>query len=446
MGIRAVITLLIYLVLVVPFSSVLADITPPRPNVIIIQADDQTPAMVEKAMPFTWTEIFLKGRRYTKYYATTPQCCPSRISLLTGKFASEHKVLWNGARVPDDLASLVMVFRKHSYQTAHLGKFTNSWSGQRRPEYDFWLAPIGTNRNKEVNVTYIKNETKTETTGHHLMVLQQLFEEFLAGSTGPFIAFLNPFAPHSPGTPLPEHKGLFHDEPLPQAPSFLEKDLSDKPEWLQAYAAQGRRIQKLEKRYQAQLRASRSLDTFVEGVVTALRSKSLLDITYIIYLADNGLQYGEHGLIEKSVPYEESIRVPLALRGPTIQQGEDTRLAANIDILPTILSLLGLPHPKPINGINLLSEEREHLFLEGGYRSHVQGQERWAALHTGEEVVIRTHGQRSEYYDLRLDPYQQQSQFDRAPKDLVKMLDSYIERYAPFLHHIPVQPDRNSIN
>lgn len=437
MRIRLFTIFLLYLIALPSISSPFAEAKPARLNVIIIQADDQTPAMVEKAMPFTWNELFLKGRRYTKYYATTPQCCPSRISLLTGKFASEHKVLWNGAEVPTDLASLVSIFRQHGYQTAHLGKFTNSWSGQKRPEYDFWLAPIEPHRSREVDVTYIKNETRIETKGHHLEVLRHSFEEFLGGVTGPFIAFLNPFAPHSPGTPLPEHEKLFTDEPLPQPPSFQEKDLSDKPEWLRGYAAQGRRLQKLEKRYQAQLRASRSLDTFVEDVVTALRSRSLFDSTYVIYLADNGLQYGEHGLIEKSVPYEESIRVPLALRGPTIPQGEDSRLAANIDILPTILSLLGIPRPETTNGINLLNEQRQHLFLEGGYRSHVRGQQRWAALHTGDEVLIRTYGQASEYYNLKVDPHQLQSQFNQAPKDLVSILDSHLKRYSPFHHRVP---------
>lgn len=434
---RLIILVLINLVFLPSLSNPFAELKPVRANILIIQADDQTPAMVEKAMPFTWNELFLKGRRYTKYYATTPQCCPSRISLLTGKFASEHKVLWNGADVPADLASLVTVFRQHGYQTAHLGKFTNSWSGQRRPEYDFWLAPIEPHRNKEVDVTYIKNGTKIESRGHHLTVLGQSFEEFLSTATEPFIAFLNPFAPHSPATPLPEHAKLFINEPLPQPPSFQEKDLSDKPKWLQTYAAQEKRLQKLEKRYQAQLRASRSLDTFVEGVVGALRSKSLLDSTYIIYLADNGLHYGEHGLIEKSVPYEESIRVPLALRGPTIQQGEDARLAANIDILPTMISLLGMSRPETTNGIDLLSEHRQHLFLEGGYRSHVRGQQRWAALHTGDEVVIRTEGQASEYYNLKTDPHQLQSQFDQAPEDLRGALDSYIKRYSPFDHRVP---------
>lgn len=99
-----------------------------------------------------------------------------------------------------------------------------------------------------------------------------------------------------------------------------------------------------------------SVDESIGKVMDYLDKQGLLESTLIIYMGDNGFQFGEHGLIDKRVAYEASMRVPMLAYCPQlIKPGiiiED--VVANIDIAPTLLETAGLKAPSYTDSMNFL--------------------------------------------------------------------------------------------
>nr|WP_257954423.1 sulfatase-like hydrolase/transferase [Nocardioides sp. B-3] len=104
------------------------------------------------------------------------------------------------------------------------------------------------------------------------------------------------------------------------ARSFNEEDLSDKPKDVNALPLVDPATQQT--LFTQRLRALAALDEAVAGIVASLEAAGTLDDTVIMFTSDNGYLFGEHRLVGKNVPYEESIRVPLVMRGPEIPVGE----------------------------------------------------------------------------------------------------------------------------
>ena len=111
---------------------------------------------------------------------------------------------------------------------------------------------------------------------------------------------------------------------------------------------------RLAKDYRAELQSLQSVDDLVEAVVDALKQAGKLDNTLIVYTSDNGFLYGQHRLIGKSAAYEESIKVPLVMRGPGIPKGETrAALVNNLDVVATVAELAGASPGYALDGRSL---------------------------------------------------------------------------------------------
>lgn len=389
-----------------------------RPNFLIIITDDQRYDTLGRYMPITQRRIFDEGVTFTKGYVTTPLCCPSRASILTGMYAHN-----SGVRVNQDkLQKTTFMQRLHesSYFTGLVGKYLNSWDGSARPEYDFWVAMAGGGSrysNPRLNV----NDSWSEQPGYMTYILRDYALRFLNEATQkdrPFALIFAPNAPHSPFDPAPGDENLYPDLPLHRPPSFNEPDVSDKPRWLQAAPSLNTRQQaQIDNDRRRQLQMLWSLDQAIGAIVDQLEKRGQLDNTVIFYISDNGFFWGEHRLTGKSRVYEESIRVPFALRYPKlVAKGRvEEKLIANIDIAPTIYVLAGLPIPADVDGRSLVSllpgrgEWRDDLLIEGW-----PGRAPYAAVRTARYVYVENEGDRSELYDLERDPYQLENRIDDA--------------------------------
>jgi arylsulfatase A-like enzyme len=93
----------------------------------------------------------------------------------------------------------------------------------------------------------------------------------------------------------------------------------------------------------------------VEGVVNKLESAGVLNNTYIFFTSDNGFERGEHRIFDgKRLPYEESIHMPLLVRGPGVAAGSTTdKLVLNTDFFPTFADLGGIQTPSYVDGRSL---------------------------------------------------------------------------------------------
>ena len=94
----------------------------------------------------------------------------------------------------------------------------------------------------------------------------------------------------------------------------------------------------------------KSIDRWVWRMLQVLEERKILEDTIVIFASDHGEMLGDFGLYTKNVPYEASIRVPLALCGPGISEGSVIdALVELIDLTATIFDIAGLPAQENID-------------------------------------------------------------------------------------------------
>ncbi|HSM70919.1 MAG TPA: sulfatase-like hydrolase/transferase [Anaerolineales bacterium] len=387
-----------------------------RPNFLIILTDDQRFDTMEY-MPNTQNLIFDQGVTFSSGYITTPFCCPSRASILTGLYAHNHYVYVN----TDDLLlpTLVEDLHKNGYYTGLVGKYLNSWDGSIRPEFDYWVTFWGGTiphyYDPELNVNGDWGPRK----GYITYLFEDYVKEYLDIATSqrkPFFLLFAPNAPHAPFTPLKEDKGLLTDLLPHRPPSYSEEDISDKPSSIANKPLIDEEVAtSIDNIRRRQLLTLISLDRSIGEIMKKLEESGELDNTVVIFLSDNGKHWGEHRMDTKSTAYEEVIKVPFAMRYPTLIPTPyiEDRVVANIDIAPTIYELSETPMPEIIDGLSLVDllsgngEWRSKLLLEAWPdRGH------WTAVHTGQYVYIETVDDLSEFYDLVNDPFELENAFN----------------------------------
>jgi N-acetylglucosamine-6-sulfatase len=403
-----------------------------RPNFLIIITDDQRYDTMEY-MPNTQELIFDQGVTFSSAYITTPFCCPSRASILTGMYAHNHYVHVN--EDPLNFPTVVEDLHENGYYTGLVGKYLNSWKGEARPEYDYWVSFFGGTIPNYYDPNLNINGTWQKKTGYITYLFQEHVLEFLDQASQqrkPFLLLFTPNAPHAPHTPLKEDKNLYTDLPPWRPPNFNEEDISDKPSSIANKPLLGdEEAAQIENIRRRQIQTLASLDRTIGEIMRKLEESGELDNTIVIFISDNGKHWGEHRMDTKSTAYEESVKVPFALRHPTLvpEAYTEDRLVANIDIAPTIYELSETSMPETVDGMSLVqllqgdAEWRDHLLLEAWPdRGH------WVAIHTGQYVYIETQDDLAEFYDLAVDPYEMDSQLNNPEyQSVILKLREYLE-------------------
>ena len=387
-----------------------------RPNFLIIVTDDQRFDTMEY-MPNTQQTIFDAGVTFSHGYITTPFCCPSRASILTGLYAHNHYVLENTDKLR--LPTLVVDLQKNGYYTGLVGKYLNSWDGEARPEFDYWVSFFGGTvpnyYDPELNI----NGKWEKKTGYMTYLFEDYVKEYLEEATNqrkPFFLLFAPNAPHAPFTPLKEDKELLTDLAPFRPPNYNEEDISDKPSSIANKPIIGEGgAESIDATRRRQLLTLISLDRSIGAIMEKLKETGELDNTVVIFLSDNGKHWGEHRMDTKSTAYEEVVKVPFAMRYPALVPTPyvEDKLVANIDIAPTIYELSETRMPEIIDGqslvklLNRSGEWRSSLLLEAWPdRGH------WVSMHTEQYVYIETENDKSEFYDLAVDPYEMDNAID----------------------------------
>ena len=417
-----------------------------RPNFLIIVTDDQRYDTMQY-MPLTQKTIFDQGVTFSNAMITTPLCCPSRASILTGEYAHNHGVQDNDGELTQD--TFIHALKASGYSTALVGKYLNTWNGDARPEFDYWVSfQYGESRynNPRLNVN---GEWSRHEGAYITDALTEYAIEYLQTASRkrtPFVLLLTYNAPHDPAVPATEDKFLPLELP-PRLPSFNEVDLTDKPAWIDVKEPPltDETIKEIDAFRRGQILTLYSLDRDIAKVLDTLRDTGELDKTVIIFLSDNGRHWGEHRLIAKNTVYEESIRVPFAVRYPPLiaEPRLESRIVANLDIAPTLYELAGLPIPLQMDGyslVNLLQDNapnwREGVLIEGW-----PPRGKYVAIRTSDFLYAETtEGANTpsaepelELYDLVQDPYQMESvannpEYQETLAHLQALLKAELER------------------
>jgi arylsulfatase A-like enzyme len=427
------------------------------PNVLVVVTDDAR-AETLAAMPKTRRWLGQGGVTFTQGYATTPSCCPSRASIMSGRYVHNHGVLQQrlGDRL-DQRVTLQRYLKDHGYLTAMAGKYLNRWPLTTPPPFfDRYAQANGGYYDEPWQVDgQVRRVATYSTTFVGDQALRYLADFERQDDARPWFAYLAPFAPHDPRIPEPRYARTAVMYPAPHAapnhpysagpcapptaatqtpqtrildrcsgagvpapaasPAVNEPDVTDKPRYL-------RRRPPLAAAALAELRTSSlrtllSVDDLVDRVLRRLQQTGELADTLVFYLSDNGYAWGEHRHVGKFVPYTESIKVPFLVRWPgRLPAGTvDDRLVATIDIKPTVLAAAGI-RPDPgdtLDGRSLLGDGRRERLLAEYWRdpANAPGIRDWAALRGPSWQYVENYDQPGEpgrvyreFYDLARDP------------------------------------------
>ncbi|MDP9227423.1 MAG: sulfatase [Actinomycetota bacterium] len=415
--IRAVTTLAVLgaVTLMAPSATTtgVARAAPRRPNILIIVTDDQRSSL--NLMPETVHRFVENGRLFPQASVTTPLCCPSRSSILTGRFAHNHGVISNTGVTHnlDQTTTLEYYLQRQGYRTAIFGKYLNHWGSENPPYFDDWATAPG---NTYYDGTYNVNGTTTTIPAYSTTYLRRKAVRFIdnaatGASREPWFMYLTPFAPHGPFVPQTKYADAVVP-PLRDNPAIEEIYKKDKPPYVQEASATYEEGAAL---HDAQARTLLSVDDMVGRVFAALHDTGQGRNTLAFFLSDNGFMWGEHGLVKKSVPYLQSIKVPMMMRWPNhgVDGTSDFRLVANIDIAPTVLDATGYAGTlnAPLDGRSLLDPSWWRGRMLNEFWSVEQRTPTWASTRTRKyqyteyydadgNIIFR------EYYDLVHDPWQ----------------------------------------
>jgi N-acetylglucosamine-6-sulfatase len=415
-----------------------------RPNVVIILTDDQDVASLD-AMPTVRKRIGGKGVTFPNAFVTTPLCCPSRASLITGQYTHNHGVRENlpprGGYVNFNAdRTLATWLNEAGYRTGWIGKFMNGYGNpgagtdplEVPPGWDEWRVPVKHTEFQMFGFTLNENGALRRY-GHRPRdyqtdVLSRHARRFVAGAAAeqdPFFLIVATLAPHTEGVldedpqaprnprPAPRHDGAFASTPLPTPPSFNEADVSDKPKLPDRLGPEA--VEDLERSYRSRLESLLAVDDLTRRLINELRRTGQLGRTLIVFTSDQGYQLGEHRLTNKYGPYDESVRVPFLVRGPGIPRGvERPAVVANIDLAPTIVEAAAAVPDLEMDGVSLRPVLEDP---EGGANRSILLEQFYgrgfAAVQDERWVYIRRDGGARELYDLRLDPHQLHNLADR---------------------------------
>ncbi|HEX6684141.1 MAG TPA: sulfatase [Candidatus Limnocylindrales bacterium] len=418
-----------------------------RPNVVVFMTDDQNVSSLP-VMSNVRALLAQQGVTFANNFVSYPLCCPSRATYLTGQYPHNHDVMWNSA--PDGgyyklrgEETLPVWMRRAGYQTAHIGKYLNGYGTQDPleipPGWGEWYGSIDPTTYRMWGYTLNENGV-LRTYGQDNVEDPALYQTDVyrakavdyinrkAPGEAPFFLSVATLAPHTEvgwasqngnrnPRPAPRHRGAFADRALPKPPSFDEADVSDKPAHIRSLpridaAAEAQ----ITRTFRSRLESLLAVDEAVAAIVNALQANGELANTVFIFTSDNGWLQGEYRIRSGKIhPYEESIRVPLIVRGPGL--APNTQRAAqvsNIDLAPTVLDAGDATAGIVVDGQSLLpvSTAVRPLLIETGPRP--DGSRWYAAVRTPRFLYVEHSTSERELYDLQLDPNQLRSRHNDA--------------------------------
>jgi arylsulfatase A-like enzyme len=392
---------------------------PPRPNILVIVTDDQARGTLG-AMPATRRLFNREGRNYPNAYVTTPLCCPSRASILTGRYAHNHGVLTQQPQSFDVRTTISRYLRQAGYLNAISGKYLNRWGTRpgftpvSPPYFDLWATTRpngGGYRNTLFNVNGRLQDVREYSTRYIGRQTIRFLRSFERQDKRPWFMYTAVVAPHKPAVAEKKY-GRARVGTWRGDPAVFESDRTDKPAYVRSRSAELRQGRRARAR---QLRTLMSVDDMVRKLFAELRRQGEDRRTLAFFLSDNGLLWAHHGIVNKTVPYLPSIRVPLLARWPARIPGGsvDDRLVANIDLAPTIAQVAGLAAPSPpMDGRSLFSGrwDRDHLLVEY-FEGDTGIAPTWASITARTYQYVQYYNEDGnvtfrEYYDLVDDPWQ----------------------------------------
>lgn len=391
------------------------------------------------------------GARFEHCISNSPVCVPARGSVLTGLCAQTHGAYTNDLSIRYDIESIADALKRAGYHTGYIGKWhlcgiprDQAIDRTRRLGFEEWKVA---NCNHNYLDCYYDDEENVRhfRQGYEPEIFGDLAEEFIernADSDQPFALFLSFASPHDPHNLVgEEYKKLYENREVslrPNAPQTIQ--LSRKRQI--SAEAEKENV----RGYYGHVTA---IDRQMGRLLKAMEKHRRLDTALVVYTSDHGDMLGSQGTVDKQLPYEESIGVPLIFSMPgTIPCGERQELISLVDLPTTVVGLLGVEFHEAKDGRDLhkmvegLDEGPEECYLYDLFPCHQaadKGFFAWRGLRT-RRYTYATHADGTDWllFDHETDPYQlhnlvQEDSLQDVKAALHKKLAAYVEKYDGFM-------------
>ncbi len=414
-----------------------------RPNLLFVFADQlrlQSCGYAGDAKAHTpnMDRLAAQGVSFANAVSSTPVCSAFRASLLTGKYTTTTGMVINELRLSPDHECFGHVLTRVGYQTGYIGKW-HLWANQlgHHDEVRNAFVPPGPYRlgfdgywaaynfhHIYRNAYYFRDEPKKIRYGGPDVYepdaqtdLAVAFLERAARARRPFALFLSYGTPHDPWTwanaPKKE-SALFRRTSLPNPPNYSPRNDPYADAWAVFRRDERQRLETWRRIYYAM---TANLDANLGRLLTALDRLGLRQKTIVVFTSDHGEMFGAHGRRAKNIFYEEAIRIPFVIRWTgTIPAGHATDACLSTpDMMPTLLSLMGLPTPRDVEGMDLShlalgkqGPEPDAAFLQGtGTTAAWRDGHEWRAVRDKRFTYAIYRRDRAELlFDNRNDPLQ----------------------------------------
>lgn len=398
------------------------------------------------------------GARCTSFYATTPVCSPSRSSFVSGQYPYHTPVISNNIPMNDDIVTFAEVLRRKGYATGYAGKWHLDGSGkpQWAPKRQFGFAdnrfmfnrghwkkmedtpdgPRVAARDRRGQPSYSVEgaDEKSFTTDWLADKAVRFIKEH---GDEPFCYMVSFPDPHGPNTVRAPYDTMYANVKVP-IPRSLRKTPEQTPKWGKPDKSVNE--QTLAKIMPPYFGMVKCIDDNVGKMLNALRAQNLLDKTIVVFTADHGDLCGEHGRLNKGVPYEGSAKIPFVLYAPKmVKPGTviDQALGC-VDFFPTILSLLDVPYDGRVEG-----RDASPLFVgqaatwEDIAFMRSTGKTGWLCAVTDDYKLVYSVSDDPWLFDLSKNPDELQNRFqDPSYRAVVRELTAKLDQYVK-QHHDP---------
>lgn len=354
-----------------------------KPNIILISCDQfRADVCQREGFPLDTTpfldSLARAGAWFDKSYAASPSCVPSRNALWTSRWPTSTGIKCN-ANVDDYPrfeTGMDDVIKSQGYKMAAIGKMFHSYLRLRPQEFDCWkpYGHLGEPGTDDPEVKKFDEFLQSTEFYAHLKAapfpaeMQQPYRmvtdaQNWIGSLDkkePFFMYLSFNEPHNPYQLSEPYYSMFPPDKLPPlkaGPEAIEssglKNVLLKELMSEAYTNLDEDLPRLRSIYYGTMRM---IDDQVKRLAAFLKEKGIYENTLLVFIADHGDYGGEYGLMKKGAEMTESVtRIPMLWHGPGIipQTAPQEAHVSNIDIMPTICDMLGVPLPNGVQGRSL---------------------------------------------------------------------------------------------